>query len=320
MPRNLGLAATAGILCLNVAAQAAPVAPLADRDAWKFTIAHTPIQHEGCFSAIYPSTTWIQVACSAPPSHRYEPARGRAGFTVGNGNDYAAQTASLTSSATGTFPTITGLKKETDAAAGGANVYSLQLNSNFFKSSPTCDGALNPAKCQAWEQFVFAEDGSGELFMQYWLINYAAKCPSGGWMKFDKDCYRNSKGVGVPAQLISALGNLALTGSVVAGGLDTITLMTADHAYSVTGQDSVVDLADFWNASEFNVIGDGDASEAKFNTATAITVNIALDDGTTAAPTCESNAGTTGETNSLTLGACTATGGATPSITFAETK
>jgi hypothetical protein len=47
-------------------------------------------------------------------------------------------------------------------------------------------------------------------------------------------------------------------------------------------------------------------------------VNIALTDGLTAAPVCQGNDGTTGETNNLNLGPCTATGGTTPSVQFTE--
>jgi hypothetical protein len=55
-----------------------------------------------------------------------------------------------------------------------------------------------------------------------------------------------------------------------------------------------------------------------FNKGTSITVNIALADGLTTAPTCKGDDGTTGETNNLNLGACTTAGGATPSVQFVE--
>ena len=41
-------------------------------------------------------------------------------------------------------------------------------------------------------------------------------------------------------------------------------------------------------ALEFNIIGDGGGSEANFNSGTKLTVEIAVNDGSTAAPTCES--------------------------------
>ena len=69
----------------------------------------------------------------------------------------------------------------------------------------------------------------------------------------------------------------------------------------------------------FNIVGDGNASEAIFNKSTAIEVRIAIKDGSTAAPTCATNAGTTGETNNRVLGACSALTGTEPSIEFRET-
>jgi hypothetical protein len=41
-------------------------------------------------------------------------------------------------------------------------------------------------------------------------------------------------------------------------------------------------------------------------------------DGSTSAPTCVANDGTTGESNNLNLGACTASGGYPPYIRFTE--
>jgi len=299
-------------LSFATASQAAPAAD-AQHAAWRDTIARTPVPQEGCFTAAYPTLAWQQVACRAAPSRPYVPRNGRAGFTVGDGNDYSAVVAGLISTTVGTFPTITGLKKE--KGAGVANAYSLQINSQFF-ASPTCSGAANPSKCLGWEQFVYSTTGAA--FMQYWLIDYNTTCPSGGWMRYSSDCYRNSAAVGVPAEPIKQLGSLKLSGTAVANGTDTLVFTTAVKAYSTTGKDSVVDLAAFWNASEWNVIGDGGGSEAVFNKGTSITVNIALTDGLTTAPTCKGNDGTTGETNNLNLGACTPSAGATPSVQFVE--
>jgi hypothetical protein len=313
---TLACAAVAS-LWLTVGTQAASAATaIPSQDAWQSSIARAPLSREGCFAATYPSTVWTEVACTQAPPHRYGPARGLSGQTVGNGNDYALVSAGTISWSSGTFPSISGLTSEKD---GTANTYSLQLNSNFSGSSPTCNGATNPSACSGWQQFVFAEGGTGALFMQYWLINYGSRCPS-GWIAYSGDCYRNSKTVSVPAQRILRLGGLRLTGQSVAGGLDTIILTTATHAYSVTGHDNVVGLSGFWNAAEFNVIGNGDASQANFNKGTSITVNVSVDDGTTNVPNCQPNAGTTGETNNLTLGSCTATGGARPSIQFTESN
>jgi hypothetical protein len=314
---RVGAITVAAMACGVGIAQAAPTDPEVQAQlAWRSTISHTPTPHEGCFTATYPSTTWSTTACTTAPNVPYVPRHGMrgwvAGIGAGNGNDYTAVSAGLTSAAEGTFPTVTGVTKETD---GKANVYSIQLNSQFF-ASPTCSGAANPASCLGWEQFVYSSS-SQAAFMQYWLITYGNTCPT-GWNSYSGDCYRNSAAVSAPKQVIAQLANLRLTGQAVAGGIDTLTFTTATNAYSTTGKDSVVGLAGYWNGSEFNIIGDGGGSEAVFNKGSKVTVNIALTDGSTAAPTCPGNSGTTGETNNLTLGACTVSGGATPSVTFTE--
>jgi hypothetical protein len=313
-------AALSGALWLSVAGTAEAATRATDAQlhaAWHQAIVHAPVLGQGCFTATYPSTSWKQVACKTAPNIPYLPARGPQGFTVGNGNDYAGEVSGLLSSAEGSFSKVKGLKTETND--GASNTYSLQLNSQFF-ASPTCAGASNPANCLGWLQFILAQQSGGDdVFMQYWLINYGSTCPA-GWMRATPDCYKNSSSVGAPVQPLKKFKKLELTGSAVVGGLDTVTVTTYNNAYSTTGSDSVVGLAGFWNESEFNVIGDGGGSQADFNTGTKLIVKIDLDNGTTNTPTCESHAGTTGETNNLTLGKCTASGGATPAITFTESN
>jgi hypothetical protein len=41
-------------------------------------------------------------------------------------------------------------------------------------------------------------------------------------------------------------------------------------------------------------------------------------DGSTSAPSCVADSGTTGETNNLNLGSCSTASGSTPSIQFTE--
>ncbi|MFC6839377.1 hypothetical protein [Xanthomonas theicola] len=65
-------------------------------------------------------------------------------------------------------------------------------------------------------------------------------------------------------------------------------------------------------------MGNAAGSRANFNCGSSVTVKLAVRNGSTAAPTCAANAGTTGETNNLNLGSCTAAGGSMPSITFTE--
>ena len=143
--------------------------------------------------------------------------------------------------------------------------------------------------------------------MQYWLIHWNTTCPR-GWNSFSGDCYKNSAAVSAPQEPITDLSHMSITGSAVNGGLDTTVFADGGNAYKTTGPDSVVDLAGAWNGAEFNVIGPGGGSQADFNTGTSVKVRIAVTDGSTAKPTCKANAGTTGETNNLNLGACKALG------------
>ena len=298
-------AAVLGELCFASGAQAA--ANEQREQSWRAAIARTPTHGSGCFTASYPLTVWRQVSCVTAPERPYIPATGTHGSaqTTGDGNDYAAVTQTLTATAVGSFPKAMHLKSENDG--GRSNVYSLQLNSNFMSGSPACASASNPANCLAWEQFVYSSS-SRASFMQYWLINYSGgsvHCP-GGWNTFSADCYKNSAAVGVPLQPITELPNMSISGTAVHAGIDTFVTTTATQAYTTTGQDSVVSLADGWHESEFNVVGDGGGSQANFNTGASLTVRIDLTDGSIAKPTCKANDGTTGETNNLNLGACTA--------------
>lgn len=296
----------------NAQAQDAP------QVTWNAAIAHTPVPHAGCFTAEFPSTTWKEVKCQAAPAVPFVPATGNGGRqTVGDGNDYSAEVSgTLITSSVGSFPTVKNLSTEEDG--GKSNYYSLQANSNFMSGSPACSGASNPANCLAWEQFVYSSVPSAG-FMQYWLINYGNTCPS-GWAAFGSDCYVNSSAVHVPQQTIKQLKNITLSGAAVAGGIDTLVMTTKTAAYSTTGQDSMVYLANGWTATEFNVIGDGGGSEAVFNTGTKLKVQIDLVDGQTTAPSCTPHSGTTGETNNLNLGKCTTTSGVTPSVSFVESN
>ena len=295
--------------------------PVSDAEAhnqsvWRDAIARTEVPAAGCFEASYPSMAWAKVECTVAPNIPYVPRRGAVSQTVGDGHDYAAQVASgLINTTVGSFPTVTGVKKETGLL--GANDYSIQLNSNFMNTS-TCKGASDPAQCLDWEQFVYSS-GYKVAFMQYWLINWNTACP-GGWFSFQNDCYTNSDGVTVPKEGIAKLKTLQLSGAAKKGGIDTLVFTVGTKAYSVTGEDSVVGLATAWKESEFNIIGDGDGSEATFNAGSTVTVKVAVSNGKTKAPKCASNAGTTGETNNLNLGSCAGTSGSAPYIEFKESN
>ena len=307
-----GMVVLAG-LCVAVAAQAAP-APDAARAAWRAAIAGVPVPATGCFTAEYPATVWKPVACVSPPDRAYSPAHRGAGF----GDDYAAMVSGSITSAVGSFSSITGLKSE--KSAGVANQYSLQMNVPYF-SSPACDSSPYPPGCTAWQQFVFSQSGgkggTSSAFMVYWLINYAAYCPA-GWTQEALNCFINSQAVSVPRQALSAISGLQLSGAAASGGNDTVTLTTATQAYAISAADSALNLAGNWTGTEFNILGDGAGSQANFNKGTTITVNIALTDGSTKAPSCRTNTIFTYETNNLALGKCSGQSGTTPSITFTE--
>jgi hypothetical protein len=299
------------------AAQAAPRTDRAEArrmELWRAAVTALAVPGSGCFTADYPRAAWQRVACAKAPPGPFLPARGPRGFVVGNGSDFAAQTASPISSATGSFPSITGLTSETNG--GATNTYSLQLNSSYYVS-PVCQGATVPSQCRGWMQFVYSNNapGDGTVFMEIWLINYGANCPA-GWGPYATDCYYNSNGVNVPNQTLAELADIRITGSAVAGGNDTAKITTAKKAYAVTMPDSMIDLAGNWTVSEYNIFGDGGGSEAEFNPGTTIKVKVKVKDAGGAAPACIVD-GFTLESNNLGLNTCKSAGSA---ITFSESN
>jgi hypothetical protein len=319
LPRIARIAIAAGVLSaasLAFAGEAVDDTEARNQETWREAILQTEVPAEGCFHASYPSLAWNKMECAVAPNIPYTPRRGPISETVGNGLDYAAEvTTGLINKTIGSFPKVTRVKTETGLL--GANDYSLQINSNFMNTS-ACNGALDPAKCLDWEQFVYSS-GYDAAFMQYWLINWNNPCP-GGWFSYSSDCYTNSAAVTVSQEAITKLKTLKLSGSAKKGGIDTLVFTVGKQAYSTTGSDSVVDLATAWKESEFNIIGDGNGSEANFNSGSSVTVKVAVSNGTKNAPTCASNAGTTGETNNLNLGSCAGTGGSSPYIEFIESN
>jgi hypothetical protein len=325
LPRIALIAIAGGVLCaasLSFGQAANDDAEAHNQELWREAIAQTEVPAEGCFHASYPSLAWNQVDCSIAPMIPFVPRKGRGiSQTVGDGDDYAAEvTTGLISKTVGSFPKVKGVTTETGLL--GANDYSLQLNSNFMNTA-ACDGASDPANCLDWEQFVYSS-GYDAAFMQYWLINYNKTCP-GGWFSYSNDCYTNSPAVAVPQEAITELKTLKLSGAAAKGtakkpGKDTLVFTAGKDAYSTTGLDSVVDLATAWTESEFNIFGDGDGSEADFNSGSSVTVKVGVSNKTQDAPTCASGAGTTAETNNLNLGSCTGTGATTPYIEFTESN
>jgi hypothetical protein len=278
---------------------------------WQQAQSQVPEPTTGCYDASYPSAQWVATTCAVAPKIPFAPvlpsqttgSDGKPG-TVGNGVDYSAQVNGLITQTTGTFTDVSPGISETGQAGGVGpevpNEFSLQLNSEFF-SSPACAGAHDPSRCLGWQQFVYTTDPN-LVFMQYWLINYNVACPT-GWFNYYGDCYTNSPAQRVPDGPLTAsdLASTQLEGSADQGGNDQATVYTGvGRAAMVSNPDSVVDLASYWNTSEFGVYGDGGGSEAYFGANTTIDAQSVIGGNSFAPPQCV-NEGFTGETNNLTL-------------------
>jgi hypothetical protein len=233
---------------------------------------------------------------------------------VGNHHDYSARVPGLISKATGTFKDVSpGITEKGGAASPGAskpNIFSLQLNSQYFSGSPACSGSSHPARCRAWQQFVYDDGVVGpQLYIQYWLLDHGPKCPS-GWSSFPPDCYRDSASIlKLPSRLTARdLATVRLSASATARGRDEESLSVGSgQAYLVTARDSVVDLAKFWNTTEWGVFGGGGGQEAYFGEDTTLEAQTALTGTSSSAPACVRE-GFTAETNNLKLAATPALG------------
>jgi hypothetical protein len=286
------------------------------RANWRAVMAHNPTPGEGCFHASYPDIVWESVECEVGQP-RVEPVHVSPTDVepevAGNGHDYVARAKGLISWANGVF-SIKGVTSEKgvgvaeykDAGILGPNEYSVQLNTNDKSTTSACAGHSG---CTVWQQFVYVPDylkkGHAEVFMQYWLLGWGSSCP-GGWTQKGADCVANSSYVKAPDLPITDLGKVQLTGTVIAGGDDSVTLVYGSDVYSVSANDDLLHISSVWDKAEFNVLGNEGGSRADFNSGSSITVTLYLADGSTSAPTCVKRDGTTGESNNLKLGTCTA--------------
>ena len=309
--RLLGVAGVALLAPLFVLAPFGTAAPSTTTPKWQQAIAQPPSKSlgRGCYHASYPSLKWQATTCEVAPEVPFEPApvSPAANATVGDGTDYSAEVAGTISSATGSFgdvsPTITETGQYGGQGTQVANAFSLQLNTEFFSNSPACSGSADPNNCLAWQQFIYSYDPPSTtfVFMQYWLINYDAICPS-GWFSYSPDCYTNSPASSFSGGALTAadLASTQLTGSASAGGTDAVTLSFGGEATLVSNADSVVDLAPYWNTAEFDVFGDGGGSQANFGASTTLEARTTLSDSSLSAPKCVEE-GFTAETNNLSL-------------------
>ncbi len=285
---------------------------------WQATIAHLSLPSAGCFTASYPSLEWHATRCKVAPHVLFEPAmgtlsgpaKGSTPNAVGDDNDYSARVAGQITQATGSFADVSSnITEKGQYGHSGpqyANTFSLQLNTQFF-ATPTCSGASDPSSCRGWQQFVY-DSHSNTVYMQYWLLNYGATCPS-KWASpssSSPDCVRNSKALTLPGGTIAAseLASVRLSGIAVSTGVepgyDAAELSHGSQAIGISNSDSVLDLAGRWNTTEFGVFGDGGGGEANFGANTTLEAQTTLLSNSRSAPTCVLG-GTTVETNNLDL-------------------
>lgn len=293
-----------------------------ERTVWRQALVKLRVPAQGCFNASYPKLAWTQVPCvtvrprPAIPKHGHRPA------VVGNGTDWAGRVSgSPINAAEGSFTSVSGVTSEN--VGGTANIYSLQLNTNTFSGATPCSGHPN---CVGWEQFLY-ESGDQALFIQYWLINYDASCPS-GWNTFSPggghtDCFENGPSqASVPRQPITSLSSMQLDATASATGNDTVKMFYAGTNATAANMGSILSLGSGsnWTDAEFSVIGDYSGRQAVFNSGSTITVKTTVHNGTRTAPTCEGE-GFTGETNNLDLVGTVAVGtSASPAIVSTQSN
>jgi hypothetical protein len=310
----LGVLALVALAAASISAGPASAAtrpPVRTKAQWQAAMAQVRERGTGCYRASYPALQWHAATCAVAPKFPVVPARTPGSATptvtkaVGNGHDYSAQVSGLISHATGSFHNVSsGITEKGKVGNSGpnvANAFSLQLNTQFF-ATPLCSSSGDPANCLGWQQFVYVkESGAGFVFMQYWLINWDTTCPS-GWFTFSTDCYTNSNSTTLSSPLTARqLATVKLSGSAASGGQDEVSVSVGSgQAVSVTNSDSEIDLARFWNTTEWGVYGDGGGGQAIFGTNTTLEAQTALTATSSTKPTCVKE-GFTGETNNLKL-------------------
>ncbi|QUP53622.1 hypothetical protein GO998_07515 [Ralstonia syzygii] len=284
-------------------------------EAWRKEIAKVPVPKKGCFTAAYPSRQWKEVPCGPPSKYPN---------TVGGviGNDVGPQvTPSLISSAVGSFDSVSPTTvTETGAWSGNPNAadaFTLQMNTRFFTTS-VCAGH---AGCQGWQQFIYSQNQcSGPcVFMEYWLINYGASCPSGPWIQSGTSCFFNSANAAAPAIKAAQLKQTTLTAKAQ-GGTDTVLVTSPGGTATAFAADSVLNLENAWDTVDFIVAGDCCSAQANFSPGTTLIQRITVNDGSNKKPVCSTQA-STGETNNLSFGpTAPAASGAGPALVYSESS
>jgi hypothetical protein len=207
------------------------------------------------------------------------------------------------------------------------DAYTVQLNSDLYPLAPCGTNA----RCTGWEQLVYhtpkAQTKIALLYIQVWRIKIGEtglQCPpsSSGWVSAFGDCVHNSPFLAAPQIPIGQLTKVSLTLSAAPTG-DSAFLTYGTKVYGMKDlQADFMDLSEHWTGAEFNVFGWCCSTQAVFNHGSKLTARLEVDDGSTAAPACNVNAGTTGETNSLSFVAAPTKPQALtyPSILFTESN
>ncbi|XTZ17445.1 hypothetical protein ACQSSU_08810 [Micromonospora echinospora] len=306
--------------------------------AWHLKLVkETPPEGGGCFTARYPTLVWLERACApatsgpmlprtteqAPP-----PVSDPVPLVVGGNAHFVAETPDPTKpivQAFGTFDearnmdTVKTVNPLTGVVTDGA--YSLQLNTNFF-STPACADATVPANCQGWMQFVFAnQPGGAELFIEYWLRRYDKACPT-GWTPWNygtgnTDCFIKTPPSTLASVPVGRLDEMELSGDVQ-GPVPVASLRVGqDVTFNVGSTTDLVKIGANWKQAEFNVFGNGFASEAQFPANAYSKVRTRINYGGTAAPVCV-EAGFTSESNNLNYGSKPTKQGVGPALLFEQ--
>jgi hypothetical protein len=235
----------------------------------------------------------------------------------GHGGLYSAvPQAGLISEATGSFPSVSpGVSVvDVDGNTRTPESFSLQINSNYFKSVPgkLVPGCREDPKCEGWEQFVY-QTGSDGSNLAVWLIliNYAVNgktCPDThtepNWDADDGSCYLRDDAKEVTPALTAASLHEAVLVASAGSKLDVATLTAGGNAYSSASEmaPAELELSKHWELAEFGVLGEGNSSMAEFSPTTTLTANTEIETtpASDVAPKCKKSQ-TTGESNNLTL-------------------
>jgi hypothetical protein len=256
------------------------------------------------------------VPCAPPPSHP---------FNIGGSpqSDWTAVNSNITrpiSGAVGSFDSVTGVTSITGSLGNNPaalDIFSLQINTNYFYNATNCKSAPAPAlPCFGWQQFIFSNAHASTstqsgVLIEYFMYNYPGQCPS-GWQPYavGNGCTAFSPTTPTNKQTAADLWRLRLWAQT--DGVNDRVMITNCQIVPpnapptgceahYTGSDSALGLASGWQEAEFNVFGDGGLSPiATFNKPSTLVVRVALDEGWKAEPSCKQRS-FTAESNNLDL-------------------